>query len=383
MPPLPVYTWLRVVELPIRRPDQGANQLLRDRKSFMQQDPESQAAITSDVQATDTPELPETASVPAPPDPDSKPLPVSAALDAWDQVMARAHRLLREETIDAAWVTRFAELETVIRQLAARDPDVALYVLIEANGSKVDHYSAQHAMTCMVIAELAALWMEWPQEERRVLALAALSMNLSITVLQDSLAKQSASLADGQRERVAAHAAASADMLVAAGVTDPLWLHVVRQHHALATPEALQESDAGPRLAELLRRVDIYSAKLSRRGSRQSVTPAMAARDACLDASGHPDSIGATLLRVVGLYPPGTFVELANGEAAVVIVRGGKAHTPVVASLRRKDGGLLMPPVRRDTLRMGFAVKRGVEPSRMRVLLNHLRILSCAQGIDR
>jgi hypothetical protein len=104
----------------------------------------------------------------------------------------------------------------------------------------------------------------------------------------------------------------------------------------------------------------------------------MAARDACLDASGHPDSIGATLLRVVGLYPPGTFVELANGESAVVIVRGAKAHTPIVASMRRKDGGLLMQPVRRDTLRPGFAVKRGVEPSHVRVLLNHRRILSCA-----
>lgn len=336
----------------------------------MQQNPEAQAA--------DTPVAQEAAAVPAPPDAAHKPLPVPQALDAWDQVTARAHRLLREETIDAAWITLFSELTMAIRQLAARDPDLALYVLIEANGSNVDHYSAQHAMTCLVIAELAAEWMEWSEEERRVLALAALSMNLSITVLQDSMAKQSGSLSDGQRERVGSHAASSADMLAQAGVADPLWLHVVRHHHTVATAEAMQGADAGPRLAELLRRVDIYSAKLSRRGSRESVTPAMAARDACLDASGHPDSIGATLLRVVGLYPPGTFVELANGESAVVIVRGAKAHTPIVASMRRKDGGLLMQPVRRDTLRTSFAVKRGVEPSRMRVLLNHRRILSCA-----
>lgn len=315
--------------------------------------------------------------MPAPGETANKPLPVPQALDAWDQVMARADRLLREDTKDAAWVTRLTELTTAIRELAAHNPDVALYVLIEANGSNVDHYSAQHAMTCLVIADLAAEWMEWPQEERWALALAALSMNLSITVLQDSLAKQSAALSDVQREIVAMHGAASADLLVQAGVTDPLWLYVVRHHHAVATADAVQESDAGLRLAELLRRVDIYSAKLSRRGSRQSVTPAMAARDACLDASGHPDSIGATLLRVVGLYPPGTFVELANGEVAVVILRGAKAHTPIVASMRRKDGGLLMPPVRRDTLRMGFAVKRGVEPSHVRVLLNHRRILSC------
>jgi hypothetical protein len=71
-------------------------------------------------------------------------------------------------------------------------------------------------------------------------------------------------------------------------------------------------------------------------------------------------------------------VELANGESAVVIVRGAKAHTPIVASMRRKDGGLLMQPVRRNTLRQDFAVKRGVEPGQAKVLLNHRRILSCA-----
>lgn len=323
---------------------------------------------------------PEAAAVPAPTpaEGERKPLPVPQALDAWDQAMARAHRLLREETVDEAWITRLFDLEASVRDLTAHDPDLALYVLIEANGSNVDHYCAQHALTCMVIVDLAAEWMEWPPEERRVLALAALSMNLSMTVLQDSLAKQSGSLSDMQRAQVATHAAASADMLVVAGVSDPLWLHVVRHHHSVASADAKEEADAGPRLAELLRRVDIYSAKLSRRGSRRSVTPAMAARDACLDANGNPDSIGATLLRVVGLYPPGTFVELANGESAVVIVRGSKAHTPIVASMRRKDGGLLMQPVRRDTLRIGFAVTRGVEPSSVRVLLNHRRILSCA-----
>lgn len=337
----------------------------------MQHDPEAQAATVPPVEL-------DAASAPVSSEAASKPLLVPQALDAWNQMMLRVHRLLREKTIDAAWVLRLTDLTTALRQLAARDPDLALYVLIEANGSNAGHYSSQHAMTCMVIAELAAEWMEWPEEERRVLALAAVSMNLSITALQDSLAKQSGSISDGQRQMVATHAASSADMLLGAGVVDPLWLHIVRHHHLVATVDAVQESDVAPRLAELLRRVDIYMAKLSRRGSRKSVTPAMAARDACLDASGNPDSIGATLLRVVGLYPPGTFVELANGESAVVIMRGAKAHTPIVASMRRKDGGMLMQPARRDTLRMGFEVKRGMEPSSIRVLLNHLRILSCA-----
>ncbi|MCW2314445.1 hypothetical protein M2244_004212 [Rhodoferax antarcticus] len=154
-------------------------------------------------------------------------------------------------------------------------------------------------------------------------------------------------------------------------------LYVGLNHHLVLDPEDGGDAKAGPRLAELLRRVDIYTAKLSRRVSRESVTPAMAARDACLGASGHPDGIGATLLKVVGLYPPGTFVELANGETAVVIKRGEKAHTPIVASLRREDGGLLTQPERRDTLRAGLTVRKGVEPSRVRVSFDHRRVLAC------
>lgn len=307
-----------------------------------------------------------------------RPLPVVEGLEEWDQLMSRAARLLRESVIDSAWVGRLTDLTLSVRTLARRNADMALYVLIQANGRGLDHYSAQHAMICQVIAELAAEWMEWPEEEKQSLALAALSMNVSMTALQDSLAKQSTALSEGQRELVGAHADASADLLIKAGVVEPVWLYVVQHHHKIHESDSGDAAGAGPRLAELLRRVDVYTAKLSSRGSRASITPAMAARDACLGAGGHPDSTGATLLRVVGLYPPGTFVELANGETAVVIERGKKAHTPIVASVRREDGGVLMQPLRRDTLRSGMTVKRGIEPSRVRVMFEHRRTLACA-----
>ena len=305
------------------------------------------------------------------------PLRTPEGLVAWEQLIAKGRRLMEEGSIDGPWLVRFTEFTFDVRQLARRHWDLALYVLIQSNGSGVGHYSVQHAMICLVIAELAADWLDWPEEEKQALALAALSMNLSITTLQDSLAKQSASLSDLQRQRVNTHAAASVDLLTQAGVVEPVWLYVVQHHHVLAGPDAAVGAPAGPRLAELLRRVDIYTAKLSRRGSRDSVTPAMAARDACLGARGHPDSIGATLLKVVGLYPPGTFVELVNGETAVVIKRGEKAHTPVVASLRRQDGGLLLQPMRRDTLEAGLSVRKGVEPGRVRVSFDHRRVLGC------
>lgn len=306
------------------------------------------------------------------------PLPVTEGLEAWDQLISRVTRLLADAAVDAAWLERFIELSSQVRALAQRNMDMALYVLIQANGTGIDDYSARHAMVCLVIAELAAQWMEWPEEEMLALARAALSMNMSITTLQDSLARQSAALTDAQRQLVDGHAGASVDLLTQAGVVDSAWLYAVQHHHTVLGSETPDKSQVGPRLAELLRRVDVYTAKLSRRGTRGSVTPATAARDACLDPSGNPDALGATLLRVVGLYPPGTFVELANGETAVVVKRGDKAHMPTVASIRRHDGGLLMQPLRRETLRKVFAVRRGLEPGQVKVTFDHRRTLSCA-----
>ena len=56
------------------------------------------------------------------------------------------------------------------------------------------------------------------------------------------------------------------------------------------------------------------------------------------DGGAQHDVVGATLMRVFGLCPPGTYVKLANGETAVVMRRGAKAAAPWVASvLNRLD----------------------------------------------
>jgi hypothetical protein len=285
-------------------------------------------------------------------------MPLRQGLDAWEQLIAKCTRVLSDATIDALWRQRFIDMAEAARRLAHRNMDLALFVLIEANGKSMD--------------------LNWPEEEKHALALAALSMNVSMTALQDTMAEQRTGLSDFQRTQIQQHANASAELLRQAGVTDPLWLYTVAQHHTVGAPESQPSNTAGVRLANLLRRVDIYTAKLSRRGTRDSVTPATAARDACLDASGKPDSIGNTLLRVLGLYPPGTYVELASGETAIVVKRGQKAHTPIVACVRQPDWSVVMPPQKRDTARAGLAVRRGVGPSHANVLFDELRVLSCA-----
>lgn len=303
------------------------------------------------------------------------PMPLGGLLDEWERFVRRFVRHLRGE-VNAAWVQGLRAMAAALVDLQGQDPDVALYLLLQGAAHEVDSYSARHALACAVVADLAAAWLEWTDEEREAARLAALSMNISMTAMQDTLAQQVGEPTEDDRRHIADHPAASAELLREAGVDDLLWLQAVRHHHRATESGSAGRAD---RVAELLRRVDVYTAKLSRRRTRDAASPALAARDACLGPAGVPDAVGATMLRVLGLYPPGTFVALASGEVGVVVRRGDKAHTPMVAALRRADGGVYMPPVCRDTSLRTHAVTRGLRATAVRVRVNPLRTLACAR----
>jgi hypothetical protein len=200
-------------------------------------------------------------------------------------------------------------------------------------------------------------------------------MNVAMGELQDRLARQLDPPTMGQREIIRHHAERGAEALEKIGVTDALWLQAVREHHSVHDDGEADSLEPGQRAAELLRRVDVYAAKLSSRRTRQALTPALAARGALMGPADHPDAMGATLLRVLGLYPPGTYVELANGDLGVVIERGSRAHTPLVASLRRGDGRVLLVPQARDSASRGYAVRRGVDAAAVQVRPGHQLVL--------
>ena len=70
------------------------------------------------------------------------------------------------------------------------------------------------------------------------------------------------------------------------------------------------------------------------------------------------------MVQAVGLYPPGTFVELANGETAVVATRGGPQTSPRVYALLNAQLSELKPTAR-DTTRPEFAIKGTAGPISM------------------
>jgi hypothetical protein len=297
-------------------------------------------------------------------------------VDSWQAVKKSLAFALAADDYQTAWLDRLSKSADRVRELTAQDADVALYMMLQTATNDADNYSASHAMFCAVVADLCAAYFEWPEAEAVAVQNAALTMNVGMLLMQNSMAQQTESLSPAQKLRVEDHPAKSVELLKSAGVDDPLWLEAVRRHHRpVDEGESADPLTPPQRLAQLLQRIDVFTAKLSKRKTRPGSSATVAARDACLDASGLPDATGATMLRVLGLYPPGSFVRLASGEIGVVIRRGDKAHTPVVACVSRGDGGTINPPRVRDTGNLLHAVQRSLSADEVKIRLDHERVV--------
>lgn len=297
--------------------------------------------------------------------------------DQWESLVTQLDAVLREIGPGTDWRPRLDALHQRARALAARRFDASLYYLVYTAGHFVERYSCHHALLTLVIGEQAAELLEWPPKARDALGRAALTMNLAMVRLQDSLACSGHPPSPEMRREIDGHAAQGALLLAQAGAGDPLWCETVRLHHDGAAPDRpVAQLDPPRRLARLLRRVDIFAAKMSRRATRLPMSPVQAAREACLGADGRPDEIGAALLKAVGLYPPGSFVELACGEIGIVVSRGRRANLPLVASLVAASGLPLGEPALRDTIDPRFVVRGAVGVGQVKVHPPHERVMA-------
>lgn len=274
-------------------------------------------------------------------------------------------------------------------QLLNRDREAALFLLIHRAVTAFTGYSALHSLLTATVVHLLATPLKLTAAESGSLTRAALTMNVGMTALQDTLANQKQRPSPVQQAQIDKHAADGVRMLHAAGITDSLWLNIVFKHHdSLPSGVPLAERPPADKLTRILQVVDRYTAAMSPRVSRAGRESKDAARSAIVQpgANGH-DEVGLALMMLLGLHPAGTFVKLANGETGVVLRKGAKPNEPYVASVLNKRDEPVAEPRLYNTAKPELAVVQGVSGSTIRVRLNPdqmLRQLAFSRtGADR
>ena len=293
-----------------------------------------------------------------------------------DDCTLALERVLRDIGPDPDWVPRLQALHDAMLRLYRRRPDAALYWLLYQCAHSTAHYSSQHALLCALVARETALQLGWADERLVDITVAALTMNVSMQRLQDRLASAPALITAPMRAEIASHPERSATMLAGAGASERI-VAIVRLHHE-NDGRPLDALDACGQAARLLHRADVFTAKLSRRHDRAPMSPLQAARDSFLGPGGVPDTIGAALLKAVGMYPPGSFVELQSGERGIVIARGRQANLPLVAALVSASGMPLAVPVLRQSSDRRHAVKSALAANAVKVIPPHEKLMALA-----
>jgi HD-GYP domain-containing protein (c-di-GMP phosphodiesterase class II) len=297
---------------------------------------------------------------------------------SWYDYQEEANVLLRLPD-DPRFLARLTRFHDHLRDLAIANPDAALLALFYLSTIEVRFYSATHAMLVSVMCGLAARnVLNWPEAKERTLSLAALSMNVGMTELQDQLARQTTPLAPDQKHEVANHAARSMSQLHRAGVSDPDWLEAVRLHHASFSGGLGNEVPWAERMAHLIQRADSFGARRAPRATRAPLVAARAMQAIYFDDNKQIDPAGAALIKAVGIHSPGSFVQLETGEVAIVIKRGQVTTTPKVLVLVNGEGIALSRFIVRDTALPGHRVARAMERSEVKVSINLERILAFA-----
>ncbi|WP_292454650.1 hypothetical protein [Methylibium sp.] len=300
---------------------------------------------------------------------------------ALHELHAIAGQLLIAAPNDPLWADRVRALAQRLGILQQRALDAVLYLLLYAAARRMERYSSHHALVCAVIARECAARLSWPDHETQSLVLAALTMNVSITALQDELVFRERTPTLAQRVAIDAHPDRSVELLGAHGVTDALWLGAVAQHHVDFNVLQIEGGlSAEQRLAQVLRRVDVLAAKISPRQSRPGLPATMAVRDAYLGVDGAADEVGAALTKAVGIYPPGSLVTLETGETAIVLRRGARASRPIVAAVAGATRAPYTMAVLLDTNVSGSRIRGAASPGESRIPLDHDRLLMLLSG---
>lgn len=262
-----------------------------------------------------------------------------------------------------------------IQHFVEQYQDAALGVLhIDYSGL----YTLRHPIATAILAEIIARRQHLEIADRLSIICAALTANISKTDLQEKLSRQSEPLTSAQLKQVQLHPILTIEMLKELGVDNEFWSDSIMHHHEKLDGSGYPHGAIGneiPYAARIIAMSDIYSAMLAPRSYRKGMLAPAALREIFVNRGKRVDEETAqVLISELGIYPPGCFVVLQNGETAIVTRRmSSSANTPEVLALIDQYGGFYREPITRDTAEAKYkVVKTVVRPLHLKLDLSKI-----------
>lgn len=235
-------------------------------------------------------------------------------------------------------------IRTCVVDLLARGP-CAVHLLVDSVGQR----SAVHAVNVMVLALLLGQSLGLQAQQLQGLGVSALLHDLGKIDLPSHIGEPGAALTRVDMQRYQSHVGLSVELAQSMGLPSDV-LIAIAQHHEMANgsgyPLHLVAEDIS-RWGQILALVNRYDRLCNPLHGEQALTPheAVAKLFALLRENFDASVLGA-FIRQMGVYPPGSLVQLVDGRFAVVVIVD-PAHAlrpgivPYQPDVPRSQAGLL------------------------------------------
>ena len=234
---------------------------------------------------------------------------------------------------------RVMDIVDLTRKAGHLDPDAVLGCIVV---QREHPYAIRHQVDTAVLCSLILESVGTPDDVVREVVAAALTMNVSMLEIQQFLYSQKTPLDSLQNATVRTHPLRGVRALQSLGIARPHWLEVVAQHHERIDGTGYPMSVRGDALclgARVIGLADHYCTLVSERSYRDGLNPAVVCgKFRQGQAAAFDPDIVAALLRLLGVYPPGSVVHLAGGQVGIVSGRTQQAKRPTVVAWLSPQG---------------------------------------------
>ncbi len=237
-------------------------------------------------------------------------------------------------------IERISPLLQALVESIIRNPAAGVWL---ARLKSKSSYAHRHCISCAILCTVMGRQLGLDIESMFKLSLAGLFMDNGKLLLPDSLMRKTESLTDEEVLETHQHIQLGLKSVRKAGLPEEV-LQTIRSHHARFDGSGYPSQLAGtdiPLYARIASIVDCYDAMTS---PRYYATP-IPHSEAIMKLAGWRKSLFQkelvdTFIQAIGLYPPGSLVELTSGEVAVVsdfrVGMGRKPELTVILDANKK-----------------------------------------------
>lgn len=262
------------------------------------------------------------------------------AIEAWNQTQAFIEQVIH--SIEHSESLKLEAVRPLIRSCVESVKANASAMLWISRIKHRDAYTAEHCLRVAILSVAFARFLGLPDEDQEIAGICGLLHDIGKLQIPDDILNKPGPLSPEEYAVMQKHPVLGHTLLQKDPTLDPIISDVTLHHHermdGRGYPDQVPEYQIS-RFARLVSIVDAYDAITSDRCYRDGVSPADAVRILYQNRGRQFDAdMVEGFIRMIGLYPPGSLIELNTGEVALVVsTHPGRKLAPRIEILLDAD----------------------------------------------